>query len=237
MRPDSIGAGLQMNKILMGAAMGALVSASAGAAAAAGTNYTYTPTGDIGAGAYGVETTPVTQRPDLAWGSYAAPTGAPASFEVINAATTADTKFWYDTFSLTAGTTYDVTAVVANNYAVSAPVIDLYVGNTAQGTPVTLASSAADIGTNYNNAAVAGPWRTITFAYTPTTSGLSTLGLVDTNLAGAGNDFSLSSVQVTGGGTVISAAPEPAAWALLMLAVGMIGSSLRLRRRRSVAAA
>ena len=35
----------------------------------------------------------------------------------------------------------------------------------------------------------------------------------------------------------VSAAPEPAAWALLMVAVGMIGTSLRLRRRRGAVAA
>ena len=37
--------------------------------------------------------------------------------------------------------------------------------------------------------------------------------------------------------TAVSAAPEPAAWALLMVAVGMIGSSLRLRRRKAAVAA
>ena len=222
----------QMNKILMGAAMGALVLASAGSALASGTDYTFTATpGNIAEGFYGVETTPITQRPDNAWGDYSAPVGAPATFEVINAATNSGERFWYDFYNLTAGTTYDVTAVLANNYPVSAPTIEL----TAGGSPVGAVQTLAFTG-NVTGGAT-GPWQTLTFAYTPTTSGSVTLGLVDTNLDAQGNDFSLSSAKVSTDGVVISAAPEPAAWALLMLAVGMIGTSLRLRRRRSAVAA
>jgi hypothetical protein len=37
--------------------------------------------------------------------------------------------------------------------------------------------------------------------------------------------------------SVYSAAPEPAAWALMMVGVGGMGAALRTRRRKAVAAA
>ena len=36
--------------------------------------------------------------------------------------------------------------------------------------------------------------------------------------------------------TINSAAPEPAAWALMMVGVGGMGAALRTRRRKAVAA-
>ena len=54
---------------------------------------------------------------------------------------------------------------------------------------------------------------------------------------GTGNGAGILQLSVSGVPAAVSAAPEPAAWALLMVAVGMIGSSLRLRRRRGAVAA
>ncbi len=200
--------------------------ASAGSALAAGTDYTFVPTGDIAEGQYGVETTPVTQRPDLAWGNYSAPGGS-GTFQVFNAGPSAGERFWYDTVGVTTGTTYDVTAVIANNYSVSPPVLQFTVGGVAQGAAFTL---PGPYGTNYTTGAP-GPWQSVHFGYTSGLTGNATFALVDTNTAAGGNDFSVASVSVA----AVSAAPEPAAWALMFVGVGVLGAALRKRKGSSVA--
>ncbi len=193
--------------------------AAAGAAHAA-TDYAYT-TSDIGAGQYGVETTPFTQRPDGAWGNYSAPDGS-SPFQVFNGATTAGERFWYQGENVVSGDTYDVTLVIANNYAVSAPVIQFSVGGTDYDAPVTL--GGPPYGTDITDGSP-GPWVTYHFSYTAGSTGSVVFALTDTNLDGNGNDFSVASAGV----------PEPAAWALMISGLFGIGAALRLSRRRSVA--
>ncbi len=48
------------------------------------------------------------------------------------------------------------------------------------------------------------------------------------------DDFTFGSVTVGGGGEDVSAAPEPAAWGMMLAGFGAIGATLRRRRRKSV---
>jgi len=70
-----------------------------------------------------------------------------------------------------------------------------------------------------------GKWHFNTFTVTPkgTTAVLSFNGVADTGAPSYGNE--VTNVSLT------SAAPEPAAWALMMLGVGGMGAALRSRRR------
>ena len=54
------------------------------------------------------------------------------------------------------------------------------------------------------------------------------------------SDFAVKNETISGNITVkgaVSAAPEPAAWALMMVGVGGMGAALRTRRRKAIAAA
>jgi hypothetical protein len=201
------------------------VLAAAGAAHAA-TDYTLTNTvGGIAEGYYGVGTTPITLRPDGAWGNYSAPDGK-SDFDIFNAATVAGERFWYQSASVVAGHAYGVTLVIANNYS-SPPVIQFSVDGQAYDATVTLA------GPPYSNSITDGSpglWATYHFYYTASSNGPVTFALTDTNLAASGNDFSVASVG-------IGDAPEPATWALMIAGVFGVGAALRLSRGRSVALA
>ena len=70
---------------------------------------------------------------------------------------------------------------------------------------------------------------TTSFTTGSSVSGDLTVGLARTS----GDQILFDNVRVS----AVSAAPEPAAWALMMLAIGMIGSSLRMRRRSSAVSA
>jgi opacity protein-like surface antigen len=57
--------------------------------------------------------------------------------------------------------------------------------------------------------------------------------------ASGSSDFAVNKETISGNITVkgaVSAAPEPAAWALMMVGVGGMGAALRTRRRKAVAA-
>jgi hypothetical protein len=55
--------------------------------------------------------------------------------------------------------------------------------------------------------------------------------------SGYGQTPSLASVAVSISGTPVSAAPEPSTWALMILGLGLVGSTLRLGRRQGKTAA
>jgi PEP-CTERM motif len=72
-----------------------------------------------------------------------------------------------------------------------------------------------------------GVLETITGTFT--TPGSFDIRAVDDNTAPGGNDFAIDNIVVT-------AAPEPATWGLMILGVGMVGGSLRFSRKSQRAA-
>ena len=206
-----------MNKILMGAAMGALVLASAGAASA---NNILPGSGDTVTGSslysgFNATTSSANLINGTSIGSYS--NGDPRWVFGDNDAN--------ETLTVDLGSLYSLDSFSA-----------VYNGGDRVPTVVNILTSTD--GTNFTQYG----------SVTPTSNGNTSselTALVTGNAVSAKYvEFAFGSGSVgssTNGAGVyqlaVSAAPEPAAWALLMLAVGMIGSSLRLRRRRSVTAA
>ena len=209
LRPVTIEAEIAMNKILLGAAMGALVLASAGAASA---NNILPNSGDTvtGSSLYPGFSASV------ASGNLINGTSNPAYFNT-------DPRWVFGDNDTNEILTVDLGAVH------SLDAFSIFYGGTDR-TPASfeILTSTGSGFTSYGTV-------------TPTSSGLATITGAPISAQYVEFAFGSGSAQnsVNGAGIsqlAISAAPEPAAWALLMVAVGMIGSSLRLRRRRSVAA-
>jgi hypothetical protein len=68
--------------------------------------------------------------------------------------------------------------------------------------------------------------------FTVTEDGTVSVGLIDMQGAASGNDFGVDNITVATGSV-----PEPAAWALMLLGFGGMGSVLRSQRRRQAVAA
>jgi hypothetical protein len=207
----------------------AALSLAAAGGAHALTDYTLgtTPGSLNPEGTYGVDSTPIRLRTDGAWGNYAAPTGAPADFEIVNASATPGARFFYETYDFVAGKTYGIHVTAADNYSVSAPTIQVTVGGVQVGAVQSLDNG--HYGTTYTNPALPGPWQSLTYNYTATSSGPQTLAFVDTNLQASGNDFSFD--------PSVSGVPEPATWALMLVGAAGMGGALRTRRRGLAATA
>ncbi len=109
------------------------------------------------------------------------------------------------TFNTVAGTTYDVLFQYSKNNGISAPTANVN-GDSLIGT-VTGTSS----------------WQTFSGSFVG--SGSPTTFSIDEGVGGNNAGVFLDNVSV-------SAAPEPATWAMLMLGVGGLGTAMRMSRRR-----
>jgi hypothetical protein len=189
------------------AAAGIVIGTTGIASAAVLTDYTIVPPGNL----FPPETLAIVTdsnqyRGDFAWGAYAAPGDAP--FYLINGATTSNQRVFYWTANLTAGTAYSYDFEAVNNYDVAPPVLQLSDNGALVGSSVTIAPSGP-YGTSF--VGVVGPWEPYTLSFTPTTSGIATIALVDTNTAYSGNDFSIAAI------------PEASTWAMMALGFAGLG--------------
>jgi hypothetical protein len=202
------------------ASAGILIGMTGAASAAVNSDYALVPPGDLfPAETYALSTTSNEYRGDGAWGNYTAPDGHSA-FYVINGATAASARIFYATVDLTVGDTFSVSFLAVDNYPVAAPVLQLSDNGVLVGNAVTL---TGPYGSAYPSGV--GPWQTYTLSFTPTASGPQTIGLVDTNTAYSGNDFSIAAV------------PEPATWAMMLLGFAGLGfASYRTTRKRALLA-
>jgi choice-of-anchor A domain-containing protein len=100
----------------------------------------------------------------------------------VNGSTVANTKVWYKSVSVTAGSTYQFSAWVANanNASTNLPYVQLLVDGTLVATG-TVTSTAGD-------------WDFVQGTYDATTTGTITIQIVDANIQSGNNDFVLDDI-------------------------------------------
>jgi hypothetical protein len=156
-------------------------------------------------------------RPNGNWGSFVGPVSG-ENFLVINGATSLNPdssyrNFWEESINLNANSTYKLTADIASLYWANPAAVAMTVNGSLTG-----GSFLAD--------KVSGAWSTESFLYhTGATSGPLVLGLADVNTIAFGNDFAVTNMSV-------SAIPEPATWAMLVMGFCGLGALLRTSRGR-----
>ncbi len=148
------------------------------------------------------------------------------SVDLTAAGNTGPTNGIFQNLSTAIGQTYDVSFWLGNaTGAVGGGNTPFY----ALPSSVTL-TIGGGIGELFTNSAVtlgSVNWQRYTTSFTAT--GLTTQLLFTNSTPGADNYAGLDDVSV-------SAAPEPGTWLMMILGFGMVGSALRLRGRRPVAA-
>ena len=90
--------------------------------------------------------------------------------------------------------------------------------------------SGDSLGTATTNLALAGTWQGLSKEWNSGSSTSVTLSLINRNTARAGNDFAIDDIYLGTESTVITSAPEPGSYALMLVGVGMLAA---LRRRAS----
>jgi|GEM_PF-1638909 len=100
----------------------------------------------------------------------------------VNGSTTASTKVWYKSVSVTAGSTYQFSAWIANanNASTNLPYVQLLVDGTLVATGTVTS--------------IAGDWDFVQGTYDATTTGTITIQIVDNNIQSGNNDFVLDDI-------------------------------------------
>ena len=166
---------------------------------------------------------------------------------LVNGATTSGMTVWQENIATVAGQTYDFSASAANvccnsahlgDYAPSE--LEFEVSSNGFATFQTLGTITT------HPTGDAGQFYTITDTFTAT--GPLQIRIIDALTGRVGNDFAVSDISVTaapGSGPTpdqpgpgqVSAVPEPAAWAFMVVGLGGLGAAMRTRRRRAHLAA
>lgn len=136
---------------------------------------------------------------------------------MYNASTTPGAILWGQTLSLVAGMTYEFTGWV-NTITSGPPVLQLLVNGVSVGDFAAPDQSDA--------------WFEFTFFFTATGTGLTTLGLTNTNLNPKGVDFALDELglaSVDMDDVLVN--PIPAALPLFLTALGLGGAAMRRRKK------
>jgi hypothetical protein len=168
--------------------------------------YAVEPAGSIaGSSAYGDWTNITTD-----------PSGHNSNVWVADGATDPNVTVWSETVGVAANTTYTFSffgAEVSNPCCSNA----------------TLQASIN--GVDESTLGTTGAWQQDSFTWNSGSNTSAVLTLVDTNTSGGFNDFAIDDLSFSGPGGV----PEPGAWGLMLVGVGLAGAALR--GRRSVALA
>ena len=150
---------------------------------------------------------------------------------IVNGATTGTPFVWNTTSALPTTGTYNLSADVADICCNSQ-----FTGNedypfslefqvSLDGGAYATVASYTSTAQGPNSYPDAGQFTTLPGSFTGVAGDTLSLRLLDVNNYASGNDFAIDNISV-------SAAPEPAAWALMIAGVGMVGLTLRQGRRR-----
>jgi hypothetical protein len=205
--------------------------------------YTYVPPppGDMSETPEGTET--ITTNPVLvhpSWVDLTKPGGMTQSpplpeptnpMLVVNGITASNAPFWQeDNITTTAGGTYDFSANVmdvccnpsfgSNDNEPSDIIFQVSVNG---GAFTNVASYTTTPGTPAQSGD-SGVMQFITGSFTSTAGGHFSIQAINGDSAASGNDFAIDNI-------VVSAAPEPTTWGLMIIGVGMAGGALRAARK------
>jgi hypothetical protein len=174
--------------------------------------YHYSP-GDLSpAGFYDVITSPSLDHP--LFGQFGDHTSGAGLMMVVNGAAVAGVDVWEEPgIAVTPHKTYDVTAWVAS----------AYYNDPAQ---LNVSINGQQVGSTLYATATEGQWVQFSGTWNSGSATTADLALVNQNISPDGNDFALDDISLSLAGSV----PEPSAWALLLMGLGVLGGSLRGRR-------
>ncbi len=157
--------------------------------------------------------------------------GANNPMLVVNGQTTSDNPFWEeDSIATAAGGKYDFSANVmdiccnstfGNNSNAPSDIIFEVSVNGGAFVPVAEYTTTPGMPAQSGDS---GIQKFITGSFDSTAGGEFSIRAVNDDAAAGGNDFAIDNIAV-------SAAPEPTAWGLMIIGVGMAGGALRAARK------
>jgi hypothetical protein len=171
-------------------------------------DYLYSPGNGVPEQVYDVTTDPHLDHP--AWDSFSAYSGT--EMLVVNGGTDPTARFWYESVTLDADSTYALSYYDISQYSGSPADLQTSVGGT------TLTANQLDGSAN---------WENFTQSFTTTSAGSYLISMVDLNPQPSGNDFSIDDITLT---KTASAVPGPAA-AIPAILTGLVAV---VRRRKLV---
>ena len=180
-------------------------------------DYTYMVGNFWGEGTYGVDDNP--HDGHSLFSSYGDHTTGQGLMMVVNGMGTENAVVWgQDVFAVAQNADYTFSFWMASAHADSPAQIAARVNGSWQ-SPVAMATSTT------------GQWTQYSYNWNSGAATTANIALVNRNLAYQGNDFTRDDISFNGP----SAVPEPAAWALMIMGFGTVGSIVR-RRRMALAA-
>ena len=147
------------------------------------------------------------------------------NFMALDGDTNVNGNFFQTLTGLVTGNTYTLTFDWATGQIASRS------GATSEGLTVQIGNLTATFGPTATPSGGATPWTTVTrtFQASGTTQVL--------NFLAVGSPNGLPPVALLDNVSVKQAVPEPSTWAMMLVGFGMVGASLRYRRRTTLAAA
>jgi hypothetical protein len=176
-------------------------------------SYGYSPADLWAEGVYDVVGNP--QADHSLFSSFGDHTTGSGLMMVVNGAQAANAVIWSEgAFSVAQNADYTFSFWMASAYPTSPARLITRINGVAQ------ALEADAVGTT-------GQWVNFSYAWNSGNATTATVDLVNANLAYSGNDFALDDVSFSGAAPGVTAVPEPATWALMILGFGGIGAMLR----------
>jgi hypothetical protein len=168
-----------------------------------------------------------------AWVNLPDHTGDTAGLYLIANGAGDDIALWQQDVAVTANTTYNFSAFVAdvccnsNASALNGQFPPSFVLRVSDGITST---DVANFGFPLNSA---GVWQQFGGSFFNGSATSLSLSIVNLNTVPGGNDLGLDDISLT---AVAGVVPEPASWAMLIAGFGLVGAAARRRRRTSVLA-
>lgn len=191
--------------------------------------YTYSHGSLLPQNVYDVGTDP--QADNGAWPNTGVPTGATSpNMLIVNGGSAGNNIVWSESnLTVQANTNYNFSVYIENLFSVSPATLAFNIDGVSLGTP----TAGGPVGT----------WVPFYATWYSGANTSATLGLIDTNTAGYGNDFALDLVCLSTssscavgsnvGGTTgpVSGVPETSTWAMLLLGFAGVGFAGYRQRR------